>query len=391
MAFNFDSNADLSTSDVRSFLNDRDNKTYTSPTPGANDPDLFRVPGAGAQKLLGDFLDVNGNPLTQLVGEVACRYDVFENRSLISSSIKSVPVIYDVTVQLYAQLFVRTGADTIIDDMQAILAAFDPKTQSAEDIADHLATRPVNPIKRDQYLVSVFYVITKADRGELQNQIPRDWDVASQNQCAINDAKSKSTINGAEMCQTLQDGHYRVVVKELEPDVVPPAATKDPVREVEKPDPNDPATVDEIFDGVVLLNNPADCGMLTREDPIKIANIVSYPQVKIEWVTATFKIGCVRITVTYPVFRWRNATIVLYALLAHAPQNFDTWTKKQVTEVIIASALLAAIVFYATESFTVAYQTFKGGMETGLKDIFGDMIQCLLPEIIAITETTAWH
>lgn len=391
MAFNFDCNADLSNSDVRTFLNDRDRNTYTSPVPGAKDPDLILVPGPGAQKLLGSFCDDKGEPLTQLVGEVACRYDVFEQRSLISSSVKAVPVVYNVTVKLYAQLFVRSGADAIIGEMQAALAEFIPERQGADDIADQLANRQVNPIKREQYLVSVFYVITKTDRGELQNKMPSDWQTAIKGECATSDAKSKSTIKDKDMCQTLQDGGYRTVITELGSDAAPPSTTKDPVREVQATDPNDPTTVSNAYDGVVLLNKPTDCPMLTREDPVKVANIVSYPQVKIELVTAAYKVGCVRITIVYPVLRWRMATIVLYALLAHAPMNFDDWTKKQVTEIVIASALLAAIVLYATESFTVAYATFKGGMTTGLKKVFGDMIQCLLPEIVAITETTDWH
>ncbi|MHC5194975.1 hypothetical protein ACYSUW_14570 [Pseudomonas frederiksbergensis] len=390
MAFNFHCDADLSALNVRKFLNDRDQITYTSPVPGADDPDLLLVPGPDAQKPLGSFVDAAGNPLTQLAGEVACRYDLFEKQSLISSSIKAVPVTYTVDVQLHAQLLVRHGAEANIGDLQVALAAFDPQTQSAEDIADQLATRAVNPIKRDQYLVSVFYVITKMDRGELHDELPRDWETSLNKQCATSDNKTRSTINGAEMCATLQDGGYRTVITELGPDVTPPAKTKDPVHEVEASDPNDPAVVKKAYDGVVALNSPADCPMLTREDPIRVAEIFSYPQVKIEWMTATFKIGCVHVSVTYPVLRWRLATIVLYALLAHAPMNFDDWTKKQVVEVIIVSALLAAIVFYATENFAVAYETFKGGMTTGLKRVFGDMIKCLLPEIIVITETGNW-
>lgn len=391
MAFNFQCNADFSGPDVRKFLNDRANLIYTSPAPGTDDPDLVLVPGTAAQKPLGPFLDVDKNPLTELVGEVACRFDVFERRSLISSSIKAVPVSYDVTVQLYAQLFVRKGDDSIISDMQAILATFNPQTQSADEIADQLATRAMNPIKRDQYLVSVFYVITKANGGTLKQAKPADWEASKTGQCGNTELNSKSKIDDADMCQTLQNGEYRTVVTELGPEVMPPVATRDPVREVEATDPHDPATVNKVYEGVVVLNGPADCGMLTREDPIKIADIFSYPQIKIDWVTATFKIGCVHITLTYPVLRYRMATIVLYALLAHAPLNFDEYTKKVVVEVIVISAVFAAIVFYATESFTVAYETFKGAMTSGLKKIFGNMIKCLLPEIVAITQTGDWQ
>lgn len=390
MAFNFQCNADFSGPNVRKFLNDRSDLVYTSPAPGNDDPELVVAPGLASQKQLGPFLSVDGSPLTELVGEVACRFDVFENQSLIASSIKAVPVIYEVTVELWAQLFVKKGDESIISDLQAALATFNPWRDSADDIADQLATRTVNPIRRDRYLVSVFYVITKKDEGSLQKKLPPEWN-AERGQCSNPELNSGSRINNADLCQTLADGGYRIDVKELPKEVPPPVATKDPLREVEANDPYDPATIDKVFDDIAVLNGPADCGMLSREEPIKIADLFSYLELMVELRTVTFKVGCVHVTLSYPVLMTRTSTVVLYALLAHAPVNFDEYTKKVVVELIITSAVLAGIVFYATASFTVAYETFKGAMTIGLKEIFGTMIKCLLPEIVVITKTGDWH
>lgn len=387
MAFNFYCDANFTVPKVREYLSKPKVTTFSSSPPGSDDPELLRVPGA--IKMLGQFRDINGNPLTTLVGEVASRYDVFKDRSLVSSTIKAVPIRYKVTVELYAQLFVKKGSDSIIEDLTSTLQKFDPDTESAEDVAEELATRTVKPISRDQYLVSVFYVITK-DEGEIEKALPLDWASARAKDCGSVEQKSGSTISGKDLCQSLAEGEYWTDIKVLT-DVPPPVPVTDPIRETEAADPKDGATIEAVRDKIEILNAPADCAMLIRGEPIEIAAILSYPEFMIEWKVLSFKIGCVRINLEYPVLMYRMATMVLYASLFHAPHEFDEYTEKVVVEVLRASAMVAAVTFYATGNFVSAYAMFKGAMLIGLIKIFGTMIKCLLPEIFLIKKEGGWE
>lgn len=160
-------------------------------------------------------------------------------------------------------------------------------------------------------------------------------------------------------------------------------------------DPNYSATVSDPDNNSVVANAidlvlrdviPSSCGGMARKE-IKLLTIAEWPEFRIVWKKKRIKIGCSRITVTYPVLQIRMSKLVFYAYFK-LPRNAGRFVVSIATVCAKRSALTSAVIGIVTSNIGAAIASFtplfKRCIETEVKN-------CLYPGLFLAKKAGHWH
>jgi hypothetical protein len=143
--------------------------------------------------------------------------------------------------------------------------------------------------------------------------------------------------------------------------------------------------IDDII-GIIINSIGAEgCGeMKTIKD--KLLTIAGWPEFMIVWLETTVEVGCVQITISYPVMRTRTASLNFYIYYS-LPENLQSTIFIMARNCAINAALAGGVLGVITGNPAIAMASFSALFEECIKS---QAIKCLNPGIVTIKEVTGW-
>jgi hypothetical protein len=140
---------------------------------------------------------------------------------------------------------------------------------------------------------------------------------------------------------------------------------------------------EELINRVMPPTN--NCGAMQRHNQ-RLLELLEWPEFKIEWKTKRIKIGCSKITISYPVLRTRKSEIVFYAYIS-VPKNVGVAAFNIAKACAFSSALKGAVVGVVLGNLPLAISTFK----ISFKDcVEREIKKCIYPGLFTIKEVGSW-
>ncbi|MBG6129949.1 hypothetical protein IWQ47_001968 [Aquimarina sp. EL_43] len=159
------------------------------------------------------------------------------------------------------------------------------------------------------------------------------------------------------------------------------------VREYPSNTPPSKQELDSITEALInrIIPPTNNCGKMQRYNQ-KLLQLLEWPEFKIEWKTKRIKIGCSKITISYPVLRIRKSEIVFYAYIS-VPQNVGVTAFNIAKACAFSSALKGAVIGVVLGNLPLAISTFK----ISFKDcIEREIKKCIYPGLFTVKEVGSW-
>jgi|GEM_PF-2296879 len=147
-------------------------------------------------------------------------------------------------------------------------------------------------------------------------------------------------------------------------------------------------SLDSITDVLVdkIIPRPASiCGIMKRYN-YEIAKIAEWPEFKIEWRRKRIKIGCTRITITYPVLRTRKATLRFF-IYFKVPKSITTAAFNIAKYCGKSSALKGGVIGIVSGNLALAIAAFKASFKDCVKR---EIKKCIYPGLFTVKVVTGW-
>lgn len=157
--------------------------------------------------------------------------------------------------------------------------------------------------------------------------------------------------------------------------------TSDPTNTREVPDVNDSNATDTIIDDILRTVISPDCGTMAKKK-IRLLTLFSWPEFRVVWKSKSIKVGCARITISYPQIQIRISRMVFFVYYK-LPRNIDRTVFKIAETCAVRSALTSAIIGALTTNLPVAIASFK---KLFIKCMEKEMKKCLYPGLLLLKE-----
>lgn len=175
----------------------------------------------------------------------------------------------------------------------------------------------------------------------------------------------------------------RKVDEYLKPQQGSPPINRD-IREVQNPSQIQ-ATLNSALDEITSILVPVECGRMRREE-IKLLQLASWPEFKIDWVRVLIKVGCSRITISIPVLRVRISTLHFYVYFS-LPVHLDRFVFKIAETCAIRSALGAGIIGIIMSNPAAAIASFNALFKRCLEQ---EIKNCINSGLFTLKQTGNW-
>ena len=150
--------------------------------------------------------------------------------------------------------------------------------------------------------------------------------------------------------------------------------------------PEDPRDVANAIDQIMRDLVPSSCEVMSRKE-IRLLTIAEWPEFRIKWKKKRIKVGCSKITITYPVLEIRISKLVFYAYFK-IPQDVGRFVLSIATVCAKRSALTSAVIGVITSNIAAAIASFtplfKRCIETEVKN-------CLYPGLFLAKKPGNWR
>ena len=159
---------------------------------------------------------------------------------------------------------------------------------------------------------------------------------------------------------------------------------RDPLHEVVT---NDPQKAIE----QVLEREGIDCEVYFKKQVWKIMNLFQYPEFRTGWHNVRIRLGCTDIVLTLPVTQMRISEVSFWAY-ARYPDAVGALVERIITDCLWFAALSATVVGIVVGDFSAALAAFRALFTECLKDKLGQVVDCMTPGIMLVTEVIDdWH
>ena len=326
-----------------------------------------------------------------LPGTLRESYFVFEGRNQVGDFEIFVPVRQTGRMDLMAHLALRD--DLTLDQQERLVEAFDQFDPAGHISAFRAMVEALgDDLDESSFEILFTHSITRVDpRHEDRDQVDAMRAFYANSQAA------RFYVPG------VTDGGWREYAQRNNIRIVdgprpgqPVKATQPPlpdtlhVREVAAGSPIEPVLEDIISDVIDALG-PVDCDfVVANRIEQRIVTLFSYPEFKIEMEPVRIKIGCVRITITLPVFYMRISDLNLWAFLPRS-RNVDATLENILRICLIRAVIGGAVVGIVTQNFAAALAAFRIVFIESVKYMAGRTVECLIPELALIAEAHPWH
>lgn len=146
------------------------------------------------------------------------------------------------------------------------------------------------------------------------------------------------------------------------------------------------AAIGGLLDRVTRVLVPSQCAGGFRRKDARMASVLASPEFKIEWRSATIRVGCARITIPVPIIRTRISNLICF-IYYHQPTAADQAMAEIIRICAIRSALTGAVVGIVLGNPAAAMVTFKANFMSCLKE---ESFACLNPGVYVVKEAGPW-
>ncbi len=287
-------------------------------------------------------------------------------------------------------LFLR---DSLSEDVKSyasqIFHSYDPSTHGGDVIA-YMQANLNGRLNENDIEIESLVVIEK----EFQN--PSEKDV-SQRQKLFDflDCNDRPTghdgridLDNMDMGLPQWSHERKSYLKLISVDIVPDDSSPPSNPNVDETisDPEDPRDVANAIDQIMRDLVPSSCGAMARKE-VRLLTIAEWPEFRIKWKKKRIKVGCSRITITYPILEIRMSKLVFYAYFK-IPQDVGRFVLNIATVCAKRSALTSAVIGVITSNIAAAIASFtplfKRCIETEVKS-------CLYPGLFLAKKPGNWH
>lgn len=295
-----------------------------------------------------------------------------------------IPVVKQRTVTLSLEywLYLRSDApDDAKSQARKLFHEYDPASHG-DDIAAWAKTKISAPLKED-----MFYVET-AVTVKMTGQVV-DLNVEQRTAWLVLygfEQGDEPTSHVGDLDITLADWAsakevtYKFVGEEVMKENEPPSTHQ--VHEVDKGTAVDPDKVIKVVADQVV---PSSCGkMVTKK--LKIIQIRSWPEFKVEWRKKQIDIGCSTITVPWPHIWERKVNQVIYAYYS-VPANVLVTVLQIAAACAQRAALSSSVLGVITANPALAALAFGSSFKACVKS---EIVHCVHPDVMVIKEKGPW-
>jgi hypothetical protein len=323
-------------------------------------------------------------PIT-LSGAVREYYTVRQRNAIVGSFSVVVPITQPVEIEVYANLFVRSGLPASV--RQRIESAFSAYSQG--DPNQFARQQMGNDVTADMFRIVPSFELTKqpsrvphteqlnAVLSTYENVTPPSQGIVVNLDILGREAPLKTHFAREYISAT----HIKTEILDTFP---PSIVDSQHVREV---NPDDP--VGTLADILTADKDRVDCNLDPNPLSVRIATVLAFPEFKLTWEPRSIRIGCFTVILHLPILYVRVGREVLYAYVGHV-RNPDQLLIKQVEDCAINAALAGAVIGIVLANFAAALAGFQAVFTNCLqfKGLF--VAGCFVPGLSLLTEHTNW-
>jgi hypothetical protein len=139
----------------------------------------------------------------------------------------------------------------------------------------------------------------------------------------------------------------------------------------------------------IIINSVTtlECGKMRYPAKVKLLTLYTIPEFMIEFHETSVEVGCVWITITYPVLKIRDADYNFYVYYS-VPESITQSLLLIAKNCAVNAALAGGVLGIITGNPSVALVTFINGFEYCVKD---QIVKCMNPGLLTIKEVTSWR
>ena len=160
-----------------------------------------------------------------------------------------------------------------------------------------------------------------------------------------------------------------------------PESKNDPLREG--------SNLKEVREKIKASPEKKICGVEFDIPPKKVADLLKYPEFKIDWEKKVIKVGYHTITIVLPRLYYREATKVLY-YSAFSLEFLGKYITRVVERCLLDSASVALVVALAVKDITAALAVFRVLFNACITYKIGDKLHCFFPELLVQVQHSGW-
>ena len=178
-----------------------------------------------------------------------------------------------------------------------------------------------------------------------------------------------------------------IYLKQIPPDMLELESSPTETTEIrvlnqgETPNQGADAAMNEILSVIV----PTECGVMTPRK-YKLLTLGQWPEFKIEWMKKRIKIGCCKVTISYPVLKIRISELNFYIYFS-LPKNAGNTLFKIAETCAIRSALGAAVIGAVLGNPAAALASFNALFKACIEN---EIKKCINSGILTLKEAGAW-
>ncbi len=310
------------------------------------------------------------------------RYRVFKDHSSYTNTEIIVPVQHFCSVRIESLLFADPALGA--DQRTLLQQEFAQADAGSPPIAAILGRLAEAGISDEQFWVVPQVVVKRYRRVEHDHYQRRLASLRHRNQAG--EYFGGSEVGGQPVPDWIADNPLHPVLEHEEHLPSAPTVDSDAPREVAR-DSDIGAAMDQLIESA---RGSVECREFVQKTPERLATLLRYPEFRVVWKRRQIKIGCVRVTISYPQLQIRWTDAVLYFVLATAVDVVRA-VETVARTCGIAAFLSSGIVAYITGNFAAALKAFKAAFVYCVERRLEQMAPCLLPELIIRKEPGNWQ